>query len=351
MGDRGSGAGETVLVTGAGGSIGGGLARALLGRGADRLVLVDASEPGLYEIDAELSEGAGPRRHVAILGDVGDEALVAEILEAHRPQVIFHAAAFKHVPLMESHPVAAARNNALAAATLARVASDLGSPEVVLVSTDKAAAPASVMGASKRAAELAFLARSEAGSRSRLKALRLGNVLESRGSVVPLFRRQIAAGRPPTVTHPDVRRYLLSLDAAVDLILHARRLAEPGLLVPVLGEPVRILDLARDMLRSAGRPTDGDAVRFIGLRPGDKMVEVLTAPDEAAVPTADPRLRRVEGGCPDPGTISRALSALAGAVERRDGAAVLEAFRALAPGYEPSAAALGAAARPLAEAR
>ena len=161
-----------------------------------------------------------------MLGDVGDEALLAEVFETHRPDVVYHAAAFKHVPLMEGHPVAAARNNALATETLARLAVRFAAGQVVMVSTDKAVRPASVMGATKRVAEMALLARGDAGPR--MKVLRLGNVLESRGSVVPLFRGRIARGAPLPVTDPDVRRYMMTLEESVDLILRTERLQGPG---------------------------------------------------------------------------------------------------------------------------
>lgn len=338
------------MITGAGGSIGAGLARAIVANRPGRLVLVDNSEASLYEIDADLSYGAGSSRHVPMLGDVGDEAFLADIFETHRPDVVYHAAAFKHVPLMESHPVAAARNNAIATGTLARVAVRFGTSQVVMVSTDKAVRPASVMGATKRVAEMALLARGDAGPR--MTVLRLGNVLGSRGSVVPLFRRRLAEGAPLPVTHPDARRYMMSLEEAVSLILRAGRLeGAGGLLVPVVGSPVRIVDLARDMLRGAGRPADDTGILFTGLRPGDKMSEALVSPAETTVPTADPRLMRVHGPQPDAAALTQGLAALDREVARRDAAAVIETLEALVDGYRPSAAALEAIGRPAAEAR
>jgi FlaA1/EpsC-like NDP-sugar epimerase len=345
-------AGRAVLITGAGGSIGAALARAVRDSGPRALVLVESSEQNLYEIDSELSGLAGPRVHEAALGDVGDEAFLAEVLEAHRPEVIYHAAAFKHVPLMEGHPVAAARNNALATGTLARLAVGFSTKRLVMVSTDKAVDPVSVMGAAKRVGELALAAAVTDDSGPTMKALRLGNVLESRGSVTPLFRRQIAAGTALTVTHPEVQRYMLTLADSVDLILRTARLEGPGgVFVPVLGPPVRILDLARDMLRSSGRALDDGSIVFTGLRPGDKISEELVSSAETALPTPDSRVMRVEGPRPDPAAFARGMVVLAEAVDRRDAASVVEALEVLVPGYRPSAAVLDAIGRSAAEMR
>ncbi len=333
------------MITGAGGSIGAGLSRAILASGPSRLVLVDNSEANLYEIDDDLASSPLPSRHVPMLGDVGDAAFLAEVFATHRPDVIYHAAAFKHVPLMEAHPVAAARNNALATETLARLAVQFAAGQVVMVSTDKAVRPASIMGATKRVAEMALLARGDAGPR--MKVLRLGNVLESRGSVVPLFRGRIARGAPLPVTDPDVRRYMMTLEESVDLILRTERLEGPGgVFVPVVGPPVRIVDLARDMLRAAGRPADETGIFFTGLRPGDKMSEDLHSPLETAVATEDPRLMRIEGPRPDSGLLAQRIAALGQAVGRRDAAAVVELLEGLVAGYRPSSAALQATGRP-----
>jgi FlaA1/EpsC-like NDP-sugar epimerase len=343
---------RTVVITGAGGSIGAGVARAILAGGPRRLVLVDSSEANLYEVDSDLSSGSGAPRHVPMLGDVGDVGFLSEMFETHRPDVVYHAAAFKHVPLMEGHPVAAAWNNALATDTLARLAVQFAVGQVVMVSTDKAVRPASVMGATKRVAEMVLLVRGDASPRTRMRVLRLGNVLESRGSVVPLFRRRIAEGAPLPVTHPDVRRFMLTLDESVDLILRAGSLEGPGgLFVPVVGPPVLIVELARDMLLAAGRPADETGIVFTGLRPGDKMSEELHAPAETAVATKDPRLMRIEGPKPDSGILGQGMAALARAVGRRDAAAVVETLQDLVAGYYPSAAVLETIGRPIAESR
>ena len=319
--------GKAVLITGAGGSIGSALAKAVLAQRPRKVVLVDHSEASLYEIDAELSREAGP--HVSILGDVGDKELLAEVFEEHRPETIFHAAAFKQVPMMEQNPIAAVKNNALATQTLIGVARSFGTSRVVLVSTDKAVRPASVMGASKRVAERIVLARCSDG-----RALRLGNVLESRGSVAPLFRRQAEAGGPLTVSHPDVRRYFLTLDEAVDLLLRTERMPFPGVFVPVLRPQVRILELARDLVRASGN-RDVDIV-FTGLRPGDKMSEDVLRDGEVATATADPGLLHVEDSASSEEGFSEQLAVLEECAARRDEAGLIRALGALVPDYRPS---------------
>src|ERR1700675_490320 len=236
-----SNAGRTVLITGAGGCIGSALATAIVNSGAILAILLDHSEQNLYEVHTSLTAGDGPALHVPILGDISDYPLLSEVLEKYRPDTIYHAAAFKHVPLMETNPIAVVRNNALGTWALAKAAVQYRVERVVMISTDKAVDPCSIMGAAKCVAELVLLRWSNSGTR--MSAVRLGNVWGSHGRVVPLFKQQIERGGPVTVTHPESCRYFLSLGDTVDVILAAAALDEDAsILVPELGEPVKIVD-------------------------------------------------------------------------------------------------------------
>jgi FlaA1/EpsC-like NDP-sugar epimerase len=335
-----------VLLTGAGGSIGSALAKAILGCGPRSLILLDHSEHNLHQIDFDLR--ALPGGHVCspILGDLGDAALLAEIFEERAPDFVVHAAAFKHVPLMERNPIVTARNNALGTNLLAQKARRHGVTALVMVSTDKAVNPHSVMGASKRLAELALLRWS--GPRSPMRAVRLGNVLDSQGSVAPIFRRQIAAGGPVTVTHPAVNRYFLSLPEAVELVLLATTLDdEGGIFISEFGEPVRILDLACQLIKQAGlRPEIDIPIVMTGLRPGDKLSEEFVSDCESVHPTNIAKLRRVRTPQPSDAEFDSAMTALQEIVDRRDVAGLLEQVSRLVPEYRPSDVVLAAAHAP-----
>ena len=240
-------AGRSVLLTGAGGSLGSALAKAIIQLEPQQLILIDHSERNLHEIDSELTAALPGVPRISVLGDICHAALLSEIFDRYHPEIVYHAAAFKHVPLMESNPLAAVRNNALGTNNLARISRIAGVRTFVMVSTDKAVNPISVMGASKRVAELALLRWS--GSSNYMRALRLGNILASVGSVVPTFLRQISRGGPVTVTHPEVCRYFHTMDEAVELVLLTSRVETGGgIFTPQLGEPVRILDLARQLV-------------------------------------------------------------------------------------------------------
>src|SRR5579863_1891255 len=266
--------GDKMLVTGAGGCIGSALAHRLAKSDAQSLILLDHSEHELYEIDLALDAGAGPVPHISIVGDICDAALLAEVFEEHRPTTIYHAAAFKHVPMMERNPLAAIRNNVFGTLALARAAHKYKAVQLVMVSTDKAVNPRSVMGVSKRIAELILLRWNRISTR--MKAVRLGNVLGSRGSVVPLFIKQIARGGPVTVTHPDVQRYFVSLSEAVDIICAAGDQQNGGIFVAQAGKPVMIADLARQLIRDAGvSPAKEIPIAFTELRPGEKLDEEM----------------------------------------------------------------------------
>jgi FlaA1/EpsC-like NDP-sugar epimerase len=335
--------GKTILITGAGGCIGSALAKRILESDAALVLLLDLSEQNLYEIHTELSDARASSRHVPILGDISDQALLDEILE-HRPSIIFHAAAFKHVPLMESNPIAVVRNNILGTQTLANAALRHNIPHLLMISTDKAVSPRSIMGAAKRVAELLLL--HLATPRTRMTALRLGNVLGSHGSVVPLFHQQIARGGPLTVTHPDSRRYFLSLDDTVELILATAALrheatsdAEPSaIFVPELGAPMTILELAHRLVRESGRAPDEIPVQFTGLRPGDKLTEQLISANEILVPTANSRLGKITGPLPRPEQLDSAIDAISKGVRSRNLPELLDALSTLLPDYEPSEA-------------
>ena len=328
--------GKTILLTGAGGWIGSALARSLATSAPHFLILLDHSERNLHQIQTELAAIPIGVPHVAILGDVCDIALLAEIFQTHRPQVIYHAAAFKHVPLMEMNPLAAVQNNAIGTFRLARAACEHDAASLIMISTDKAVNPRSVMGASKRVAELA-LERWRGGS-CIMKAVRLGNVLGSPGSVVPLFLEQISRGGRVTVADPEVSRYFLTLNEAVKLVLLAADLDDGNcILVPELGEPIKILALARQLILRVGRrPEKQIPIAFTGLRPGDKLTEELASSSETLEPTADGRLRRVNGHVIAPDEFDAAILRLEEDVSARDVGSLLTTLCRLVPEFVPS---------------
>ena len=328
--------GKAILVAGAGGSIGSHLARRLIAAQPRLLILLDRSEHDLYRIHAELSAASHRAHLTALLADICDEAAMEDVLGNNRPDIVYHAAAFKHVPILERNPFAALRNNALGSWTLANAAVRAGVPRLVALSTDKAAGPASVLGTSKRIAELALLRLSD--SPTRITSLRLGNVLGSRGSVVPLFQKQIASGGPVTVTHPEARRFFLTLDESVELLL-AAALASGGkdLLVPELGDLISIAGLAEFLIRRTGfTPGKEVAVAFTGLRPGDKLSEDLIAANERRLEAVGSALYRVATPAPSASELDKWIGGLQQAVERRDGAAVLGTLSRIMPEYQPS---------------
>jgi len=285
--------GKTVLVTGAGGSIGSELCRQLARYGPGRLVLYELSEFALYQIEQQLGELHPQLPLVRLMGDVKNLAHLRAAFEAQRPQLIFHAAAFKHVPLMEHENAwAAVHNNTLGTWNAATAAAEVGAERFVLISTDKAVNPTSVMGASKRAAEMVLSHLATLGHGTRFSAVRFGNVLGSSGSVIPKFKDQIAKGGPVTVTHPEMTRYFMTITEAARLVLQAAALAESGqVYVLEMGEPVRIVDLARDLIRLSGHREGEIAISFSGLRPGEKLYEELLADADQTLPTSHPRLR------------------------------------------------------------
>lgn len=329
--------GKTILVAGAGGSIGSHLVRRLAAADARLLILLDNSEHNLYEIHAEVAAARERAQTVAVLADMGDEAAVEDLFARHRPDLVYHTAAFKHVPLVESNPLAGLRNNVLGTWVLAQAAVRHRAGGVVALSTDKAANPRSVLGVSKRMAEMVLAALSNA--RTRMNSLRLGNVLGSRGSVVPLFLRHIARGGPVTVTDPDARRYFLTLDESAGLIVAVAALPESGkLFAPEMGEPIRVAELAEYLIRKTGfTPGKEIAVRFTGLRPGDKISEELISVGESKAEAAGRWLYRVETPALEADELAENIGALRKAVERWDAAAALRVACRIVPDYRPSA--------------
>jgi FlaA1/EpsC-like NDP-sugar epimerase len=284
--------GRVVLVTGAGGSIGAELSRQIARVAPKRLVLVENAENALFEIRRELEEERHFARVAPLLADCKDATRMREIFAEEKPSVVFHAAAYKHVPLMEENPVEAVRNNAVATRIVAAAAGEAGAERFVLVSTDKAVSPATVMGASKALAEWAVEAAQNRWKGTRYASVRFGNVLGSSGSVVPIFRRQIQQGGPVTVTDAKMTRYFMTIPEAVQLIIRSGELATGGeVFVLEMGDPVKIAELARNMIRLAGYEPDVDiAVEIVGRRPGEKLHEELFNPGERPQPTPAERI-------------------------------------------------------------
>ena len=280
--------GQTVLITGAGGSIGSELARQVALHAPSKLVLVDQAETPLYYIDLELGKNHPDLDVEARLIDVTDCTRLDEVFTAHKPSRVFHAAAYKHVPMMEGHPRAAVHNNVLGTWLVAKAAGEHGAKRFILVSTDKAVRPANVMGATKRIAELVTLYLQDSYPKTTFGAVRFGNVLGSSGSVIPLFKSQMEAGEPLTVTHEDVTRFFMTIPEAVQLILQASLLPKikGGIAMLEMGRPVPILELAKNLLRLSGKGARvGRDIVITGLRPGEKLHEELAAPDEKAIQT------------------------------------------------------------------
>ncbi|MEB2283294.1 MAG: hypothetical protein B6D46_05980 [Polyangiaceae bacterium UTPRO1] len=342
-------AGKTVVVTGAAGSIGSELCRQVAAYGPARLVLYDRHENGMFGLETELRSRFPEVTLVPVLGDVLLVDQLERVFAAERPDLVFHAAAYKHVPLAELNVLEAVRNNVLGTRNVARTALAHGTSRFVMVSTDKAVRPTSVMGVTKRVAEL-IVKNLQRQGRTCFAAVRFGNVLGSNGSVVPIFREQIARGGPVTVTHPEVTRYFMTIPEAVQLILQAATIGQGGeTFVLEMGEPVKIVDLARQMIRLSGFEPDEDvAIEFSGLRPGEKLYEELVADDEEQAATPHERIRvLVAAGTPPP--LAEWLGDIEDGVAASDVGRVMRTIRSLVPSYAPSAGvreAIGAAGEP-----
>ena len=327
--------GRVVLVTGAGGSIGSELCRQIGALNPKRLLLVEQAEWALFTIEQELNEVGLGAIAVSLVADVLDRDRMEHIFSRYKPEVVFHAAAHKHVSLMERQPAEAIRNNVFGTRQLAKIAAAQGVSVFVLISTDKAINPTSVMGASKRLAEIQLMAIAGGGDHStKFMAVRFGNVLGSSGSVVPIFKRQIANGGPVTVTHPDVIRYFMTIPEAVGLVLQSFVLGEGGeIFVLDMGQPVKIVDLARQMIELSGFKVGEDIeIKFTGLKPGEKLFEELQHKTEHHAPTAHPRIMRFTS---DAMFSESGMQELEQQLYRLDSNELKESLRRLVPEYMP----------------
>ncbi len=349
-------AGRRVLITGAGGTIGSELTRQIAAFGPARLALLDNGEYALYAIEREIIERFPNVAHAALIADVRDSRRVDAVLAAERPELVFHAAALKHVPMVEANPLEGMLTNALGTRHVADSCRAHGVRAMVMISTDKAVNPANVMGASKRLAESICQALDVLEARhavgTRFVTVRFGNVLGSTGSVVPLFQRQLAAGGPLTVTHPEISRYFMTTREAVELVLQSSALASADdaargkLFVLDMGEPVKIVDLARQMIRLAGKRPDRDIkIEFVGLRPGEKLHEELFHEQEALMPTRVSGIRLAAPRVFDYAMLSRALDELAEHAREGRTDRALVVLRNLVPEYVANAAAAERTAR------
>jgi FlaA1/EpsC-like NDP-sugar epimerase len=294
--------GKVILVTGAAGSIGSEIVRQLIAYFPSKLVLVDQAESALYDLEYELA-GKVPANVQLIVNvaDVSDTRRISKIFKNHRPDIVFHAAAYKHVPLMENNPYEAIKTNVIGTRILAELASELGVEKFVMVSTDKAVNPTNVMGATKRLAEMYTQSMNQIeGVKTKFIATRFGNVLGSNGSVIPLFKKQIERGGPVTVTHPEITRYFMTIPEACELVLEAATMGQGGeVFVFDMGESVKIIDLAKKMITLSGLRVDKDIeIRYTGLRPGEKLYEELLNNDENTLPTHHPKILIAEVNTP-----------------------------------------------------
>ena len=331
--------GQVVMVTGAGGSIGRELCRQIARVGPRWLVLVDHAEDNLFEIARELEEDRHVRTAIPVLADCKEQERMREVFNQHRPSIVFHAAAYKHVPMMERNPVEAIRNNAIATQLVARIAGQTGVSTFVLVSTDKAVKPATVMGASKALAEWAVEAAATRYPATTYSTVRFGNVIGSSGSVVQIFRRQIAAGGPVTVTDERMKRYFMTIPEAVQLIIRAGSLSAAAgeLFVLEMGEPMRILDLAEAMIRLSGLEPERDiAIEMIGARPGEKYHEELFNPYERPQPTPVQKILRAHRDPVDADWVERTFTELNLLVLEDDAAALAQHVSRLARARLPA---------------
>ena len=352
-------AGKRVLVTGAGGSIGSEICRQTMRFCPDRLILLDRAENALFEIDRELRERWVGAQLIPAVADVCDSKRIGLVFDQYKPQVIFHAAAHKHVPMMEHNPGEAVKNNVFGTKVVADAAAAFAAQAFVLISTDKAVRPTSVMGATKRLAELYVQSMNgqEPGARSqepegpatgswllapgststRFLAVRFGNVLGSSGSVVPIFGKQIDAGGPVTVTHPDMKRYFMTIPEASQLVMQAGAIGKGGeIFVLDMGEPVKILDLALQMIRRSGLKAGKDIeIHYTGVRPGEKLYEELAGDDERTCPTSHRKIRVWQLPVASRGQVKRAMDLLRDLVDAT-GDRVKFALRQCVPEYSGS---------------
>ena len=331
--------GRRILVTGAGGSIGSELVRQLRACQPSEVILLDKDENNLYEVACEIREDFD--QVTEVVADIRDRDLMSKVFARFMPEIVFHAAAYKHVPLMEHYPAEAILNNVIGTRNLAEVSNETGVQIFVMVSTDKAVNPSSIMGASKRVAEMIVQALAAGGAQTRFCCVRFGNVLGSRASVVPLFQRQIREGRNITVTHPDVCRYFMTIPEAVQLVIKAGSFGDRGAILMLdMGDPVKIVDLARNLIELSGLQPDRDVkIEFTGLRPGEKLNEELLAAGERGIRSGQhAKIFVVEALARDGAQLEGAVEQLAAAAHRRDAAAIRDCLRSMSIGYHDEAA-------------
>ena len=328
--------GKTVLVTGAGGSIGSEICRQVLRRKPKQLILLGRGEGSIYEINRELQEQAETKDQVVpYIMNIANREGMEEAFRKFRPQVVFHAAAHKHVPLMEYQPEEAVLNNVVGFVNTAEPAGQYGVERFVLISTDKAVNPTSVMGATKRLTEKLGQAMNKKYPNTKYMAVRFGNVLGSRGSVVPLFKKQIEAGGPITVTHPDITRYFMTIPEASQLVIEAGSLGEGGeVFVLEMGKPVKIVDLAKNMIKLSGHVPGKDIkIEFTGLRPGEKLFEELMTAEEGTEVTTHAKIRKAILSDEDPHVLKQQYDKL---ITLQDGDAIIAQMKQMIPTYKPN---------------
>jgi FlaA1/EpsC-like NDP-sugar epimerase len=327
---------KALLITGAGGSIGSELARQVAAFNPRELVLLDRSENNLFQINLELLHKFSGRRLVPVVADIQDVGTMRETFALHRPDVVFHAAAYKHVPMMERNCFQAVANNVFGTYNLALLARQFQTNTFVMISSDKAVRPANIRGVTKRLAELIILALQQESTR--YVAVRFGNVLGSSGSVVPIFQQQISQGGPVTVTHPEARRYFMTIPEAVQLVLQASNMGQRSeIFVLEMGKPEKITDLAHNLIRLSGLEPDTDIkITYTGLRPGEKLFEELMLDNEGLKPTSHPKIRVLNGGSVSFAQVREWLDDLAWCLEAKNVTALIRTLQDIVPEYQPS---------------
>jgi FlaA1/EpsC-like NDP-sugar epimerase len=332
-------AGKQLLVTGAGGSIGSEICRQSMRFCPRRLVLLEQAENALFEIDRELRQRWVGAQIEPVVADISDSRRIGHVFATYQPQVIFHCAAHKHVPMMEANPGEAIKNNVFGTKIVADAALAAGAAAFVMVSTDKAVNPTSVMGAAKRCAELYIQSLNDPDrpGHTRFVAVRFGNVLASSGSVVPIFQKQIEAGGPVTVTHPDMKRYFMTIPEASQLVMQAGAIGQGGeIFILDMGKPIKILSLAKEMIRRRGLKVDEDiAIEFTGIRPGEKLHEELACANEQTRPTSHPKIRVWQLPRATVEQVERMMYSLGGVINS-DRSRVVGALKDCVPEFRPS---------------
>ncbi|UCD84907.1 MAG: polysaccharide biosynthesis protein [Deltaproteobacteria bacterium] len=329
---------RNILVTGACGSIGSELCRQICRLKPQRLILFDKAENGLYHMEWELQESFPKVEIIPLVGDILDQVRVSRVLEEFRPEIIFHSAAYKHVPMMESNPLEAIKNNLLGTRNIALACEQYRVAKMVLISTDKAVNPCNIMGASKRGAELFVQCMSQNGV-TKFVTVRFGNVLNSDGSVVPRFKRQIATGGPVTVTHPEIYRYFMTIPEAAQLVLQAGSMGQGGeIFILDMGEPIKIVELAEDLIALSGLKSGEDIeIIFTGLRPGDKLYEELLNPGEVIKPTYHKKIMIAEGAAVNDERLKRMISELEELTQLNDTKCTIDKLKEIVPEFKSQA--------------